>query len=537
VLLVALLATLIAFGVLADRALVGQARSARDGAAARADETARLTALSVRAALAQIEQAVAAGRAPEEARSERLAIPPPLLLPVVPVTPYAERPRAELSRLLSSDSTTPSGLPEAVVARLVLGESPRVSGAEPAPDVAERLLSGQLPVRPDDLPHLARRLGVGDDPRVRALQQRLRRIPPAAEIPALPAFRRRLAGAAVLEGWGSNPASAVRYEVAVATLLRNANVASHAVLAAQLDREAVARGAAPQNRGMTRLVAVPDVDGLVLAVTTEVPGALRLATLRIVLLVCVVAAIVGLAAARRAFAKEAHAVARERVFLTSVTHELRTPLAAIRLFGERLAEGRGDAREYGALVAQESERLEGMVERVLAATRVDEAPRFSSVSPKDLVRSAVDLIAPRAERRGVRLECQADDELPMARWDGDGVRRALLNLLDNAVKHGREGGRIEVRAWATGDQVRLAVTDDGPGIGRAHRAGIFRRFARGASAAAGTGLGLYLVEQVARAHGGRVDLATEEARGSTFTLVLPLIPPGAGMQAEPQVRL
>jgi signal transduction histidine kinase len=77
------------------------------------------------------------------------------------------------------------------------------------------------------------------------------------------------------------------------------------------------------------------------------------------------------------------------------------------------------------------------------------------------------------------------------------------------------------------DHVSLSVDDDGPGIGPAHRDGIFGRFTRGPTDAPGTGLGLYLVEQVARAHGGRVDLVTKEAQGSTFTLVLPVIPPGA----------
>ena len=84
-----------------------------------------------------------------------------------------------------------------------------------------------------------------------------------------------------------------------------------------------------------------------------------------------------------------------------MTHELRTPLAAMRLFGERLAQGRGDPREYGALVAEESQRLEALVERVLAATRASERPNFAPVAPEELMRSAVTLIGPRAERREV----------------------------------------------------------------------------------------------------------------------------------------
>ncbi len=523
----ALLLTILVFGVLADRALDGQAQAAHETAVAKADETARVTALSVRAALAQAEQSVAAGNPPQGVGSERLALPPSVSFPMVPFTPYARRPRDELSRLLSSGGVTPSGLPEAVVARLVLGETPIVSGAGQPTKVEERLLSGQIPVRPDDLPELARRLGVEKDPRVRTLQDRLRRLPAAEDLPGLPAFRRRLVGAATVEGWGRTGLTALRYEMPLALLLQEVNKGGRVILAPAADREAMARGNPPVARDVTRVVAVPDVEGLVLTVTPEVPGALRLVALRVVLLLCVVAGGIGLVAAQRALAKEARAMARERAFLTTVTHELRTPLAALRLFGETLAEGRGNPRDYGALVAQESERLSDLVERVLAATRVDESPRFGPVSPGDLVRSAVDLVAARAERRRVRLEWHDPGGLPEARWDADAVRRALLNLIDNAVKHGREGGHVEVGVCLRDDHLQLSVADDGPGIGPTHRDGIFRRFTRGPTEAPGTGLGLYLVEQVARAHGGRVDLVTREAEGSTFTLVLPIVPPGA----------
>jgi two-component system phosphate regulon sensor histidine kinase PhoR len=227
---------------------------------------------------------------------------------------------------------------------------------------------------------------------------------------------------------------------------------------------------------------------------------------------------------------ETRALSREKAFLASVTHELRTPLAAIRLFGETLSEGRGDPQEYGALVAQESERLEVLVERVLAVTRVDERMSFTRLDPADLVRSAVALIADRAQKRAIQVTLDKslqEGGLPNVSWDADSVRRALLNLLDNAVKHGRQGGRIDVRATLKGDSVRLAVADDGPGIERRDRKRVFGRFQRGVTEAAGTGLGLYVVDQIARAHGGRVDLETEENRGATFTLILPIEPPEA----------
>ncbi len=514
----ALLLTLVVFGFVADRALLGQEQAARDAVAAKADAIAQGVARSVRATLAQAEQSLIAGHAPDGGTSERIVIPPPAAVPQVPFAPYTKRPREELSRLLSSDRVTPNGLPEAVVARLVLGDAPPVSGAAPGPKVKDRLLSGQLPVRPEDLPELARRLGVGGDPRVRSLQHRLRRLPLAAELPAMPEFRRRLVGARSVEGWSRDGDAAVHYELPVDRLLRDAGVGAQATVAVGSDRS---------NARLTRVVPVPGVDGLVLSVTPEVPGALRLAALRVVLLVCIVAGGLGLVAARRALAKEARAMARERAFVTTVTHELRTPLAAIRLFGETLAEGRGDPRDYGALVAQESERLSDLVERVLAATRVDEAPRFGPVSPRELASSVVEFVEARARRRHVRVDYHADDDLPEARWDADAVGRALLNLIDNAVKHGKEGGHVEVRVSRAEEQVKLSVADDGPGIGAAHRESIFDRFTRGATDAPGTGLGLYLVEQVARAHGGRVDLVTGEACGSTLILVLPVVPPGA----------
>ena len=234
----------------------------------------------------------------------------------------------------------------------------------------------------------------------------------------------------------------------------------------------------------------------------------------------------GLVAVRRALDREAQATAREKAFIAGVTHELRTPLAAIRLFGETLADGRGDPREYGALVARESERLEALVERVLAVTRVEEAPPSRPCGRRSsCARRSVLARGPRAGRSS--LEARRRRYLPEP---GTGRRSsgALLNLLDNAVQHGREGGRVECGASPTRTG-SVSVSDDGPGIGRRERRPSSGASRRGRSEAPGTGLGLYLVEHVARAHGGRVDLVTEEGRGSTFTLVLPAgsaTPPG-----------
>lgn len=505
---------LLGFGLVADRGLDGQARTARQAALSGVDEEARLTALSARAALAQVEQEVAAGRLPAGGRVERLASPPPPGALGGSSLAYGTRSRAELAKLLTSTGVTANGLPEAVVARVALGKS-----GETGDDVAERLLSGRLPVKPEDVAFLARALGVGDDPRVVSLPERLRRAPDVHSLPRVPHFLRTRLPPDRIEGWALDGAERLRYEVGLADVLVRAGLAGRA-------RAASARGARAASP-WERVVPFPEVDGLALTVAVEPPGALRLVGLRVALWLLVLASGLLLFAAWRAVQREARAQAAERRFLFGVTHELRTPLSAIRLLGETLADGRGDARDYGTLIARESERLDAFVERVLAVTRIDEAMRFTPVEPAAIVASALELIAPRAARRSVALRGPGGGAPLESLWDREAVRSALLNLLDNAVVHGREGGCVAVSLSGDERTVEIRVEDDGPGIARRDRGRIFQRFARGATEAPGTGLGLYLVEQVALAHGGRVDFRSEEGKGASFALVLPRRPSGA----------
>jgi signal transduction histidine kinase len=507
-------ATFVAFGLLADGALEREGVRAQEAARREAAETARLTGLSVRAAVAQLEQRLLAGTVPANVVAWRLADAPPRAVPDPAAVPYASRPRDELVHLLSSRGTTASGLPEAIVARLVLGAAAAVSapsGEPPTPNVAERLLEGDLPVRREDLPTLARALGVAGDPRVAVLAQRLESAPSAALLPRAPAFRRVRTGDTLI-GWSEERGTRVHYEVPLVRVLADAHV----------DATLAVTG----GDGSTR-TSVPDVEGLTLAVPPRVPTIWRGRALRAALWIAVAASVAWLFVVRRALLAKARASAREKAFLANVTHELRTPLSSMRLFGERLAAGRGDPREYGLLVAEESQRLERLVEGVLAATRADARPVFAPCEPGERLRSAVDWIAPRAERRSVTVSCTIDDPLPTTLWDGEAVRGALLNLLDNAVKHGREGGLVSAQVIADGDAVSFTIADDGPGIVVRERRRLFQPFERGNTEAAGAGLGLHLVEQVAHAHGGHVDFTSDDGRGCVFTLRLPLEPPGA----------
>ncbi len=492
-----LAAALAGFGLLADRALVREAAASAELSSARMEQDARTAALSVRGVLGQLEQDLLAGRRPAGVRQQTLALPPEPS--VSGGRPYRGRPPAELVGLLLSTGTTPSGLPEAIVAAVALG------APTSRREVTERLLNGQLPVRAEDFPQLASVLGAEDDPRVADIQSRLRSAPDPHDLPEAPAFRRTLGGSGAIEGWTRRGHASLRYEVPVQALFESAGVA---------DRASLGTGAA-----------VPDVEDFVLGLKPQAAPRGRLLAARGVLWLGVGACLGALVLVQRALAREARAVSREKAFVAGVTHELRTPVAAIRVLGEALAEGTGAPREYGTLLAEESERLEALVERVLAATRLDEAPRFAAVRPAELLDSAARLMRPRAERRGVTLRVRSGEEIGDARWDADAVRRALLNLIDNAIKHGRPSGEVEAVAEADRQFVRLSVRDDGPGIARRDRRRVFGRFQRGASEAPGTGLGLYLVDQVARAHGGRVDLQSGERQGCTFTLVLPRVPP------------
>lgn len=503
------------FGLLADRALVREAATAAALSSAKSEQDSRAAVLSVRGTLGQIEQDLLAGRGPAGVPRQTLALPPSLS--AWSGRPYHGRPRAELVSLLLSTEATPWGLPEAVVAAIALG------GPESRRDVAERLLAGRLPVRPEDLPHLAGLMAIEGDPRMADLERRLRSAPDPNDLPEAPVFRRALTAAGTVEGWTRRGRAALRYEVPVRALFESSGVAERARLAAGSRREA---------SGGTS-IAVPDVEGFSLSLGPVAGDHRRLLDARGTLWVGVGSCLLALLFVQRGLAREAQAVSREKAFVAGVTHELRTPVTAIRVFGETLAEGRGDPREYGAMVAEESERLETLVERVLAATRMDETPHLAVVRPGELMASAVHLMRPRAERRGVRLSLRADGDLGDARWDADAVRRALLNLIDNAIKHGRASGEVEAGAAVDGADIRLSVRDDGPGIARRERRRLFGRFQRGATEAPGAGLGLYLVDQVARAHGGHVDLTTAEGEGCAFTLVLPRLPPAREGSASP----
>ncbi len=219
-------------------------------------------------------------------------------------------------------------------------------------------------------------------------------------------------------------------------------------------------------------------------------------------------------------------------FAASAAHELRTPLAGLRLYGEMLAEGLGDrtrVREYARRMAGEAERLGRVVTNVLSFTRLERESVTLNPQPGDLaavVSEILDRLRPAIEESGARVGIDLGPDLPEVAFDRAALSHILQNLLDNAEKYTREvkGREIRVRLAATEKGVELSVGDNGPGISGNLRRRLFRPFARGQhpDAPEGLGLGLVLVKELARAQGGEVRYQDAATGGAIFTVSFPV---------------
>jgi signal transduction histidine kinase len=229
---------------------------------------------------------------------------------------------------------------------------------------------------------------------------------------------------------------------------------------------------------------------------------------------------------------------RQVEFVAGVSHELRTPLAVICAAGDNLAAGvvtdPATAREYGRVVRDEGRRLAEMVERVLdlAGTYSGHRKwRLEDVDVEPLLAECVASLESFARERGLAIESGIGGSLPLVRVERSALRRAVTNLLQNAILHGGDGGFVGLRAESSGAEgqrkVRITVEDRGHGIPASEVPHLFEPFFRGAEAVStqtrGSGLGLSLVKRIVDAHGGAVEVTTAPARGSAFTIVLPSV--------------
>jgi signal transduction histidine kinase len=230
-------------------------------------------------------------------------------------------------------------------------------------------------------------------------------------------------------------------------------------------------------------------------------------------------------------------------FVSSVSHELKTPLTAIRMFAETLLLGRSPrpevSQEYLETIVNESERLTRLLNNVLDFSKIEQGTKTYRLTPQSapaMVRTAVSAMQYPLAQQGFELRVHISENVPTLAADADGIQQALLNLLSNAMKYSGEGRVIELDLTQRDGHAVIAVTDRGIGIAASEHKRIFEKFYRvpgiDNQRIAGTGLGLTLVDHVARAHGGRVTVTSEPGAGSTFALVLPLSDGGAGPVAE-----
>jgi signal transduction histidine kinase len=232
--------------------------------------------------------------------------------------------------------------------------------------------------------------------------------------------------------------------------------------------------------------------------------------------------------------RRAERLARQQIeFVAGVSHELNTPLAAIRSAGENLADGvvkdPAQVRRYGALVASEGRRLSGMVAQVLEFAGIQSGRRVYNLQPvavEEVVDGALADSRWLLEQKEFRVDREIASELPPVLGDAAALRRALHNLIENAVKYDGRERWIGIRAQAGEGGVEVTVADRGAGIHKEDLPHLFEPFYRGREKAAGSvpgsGLGLSIVRHVVEAHRGRVSVETGgPGRGSAFTIHLP----------------
>jgi len=220
-------------------------------------------------------------------------------------------------------------------------------------------------------------------------------------------------------------------------------------------------------------------------------------------------------------------------FVSNVSHELRTPLALIRLYAETLELGRittsEKKHEYYSIIRKESERLTALINNILDFSRIEAGRKeydFKETDIAELVRNTLDSYRFQIEQQGFALEEQIEPNIPKVRVDREAIARALVNLVNNALKYSDREKFLGVKLYREKSVLKLEVIDRGIGIERNEQARIFEKFYRTCDPLVhntkGSGLGLSLVRHITEAHGGDVEVESTPGHGSKFTLKLPI---------------
>ncbi len=243
--------------------------------------------------------------------------------------------------------------------------------------------------------------------------------------------------------------------------------------------------------------------------------------------------IIGLMLTKHVVSKEVALARLKSDFVSNVSHELRTPLALIRLYAETLELGRITTKEkkheYYKIIRKESERLTGLINNILDFSRIEAGHKeyeFRDTDIADLVRNTLDSYRYQIEQQGFTLKEEIDQSLPSVCVDREAIARALLNLMNNALKYSADEKFLRVKLYRENGALKLEVEDHGIGITSREQTKIFEKFYRTGDPLVhntkGSGLGLSLVRHISDAHGGTIDVNSIPGKGSRFTLTLPL---------------
>jgi len=220
-------------------------------------------------------------------------------------------------------------------------------------------------------------------------------------------------------------------------------------------------------------------------------------------------------------------------FVSSVSHELKTPLTAIRMFAETLRLGRSKnlktQAEYLDTIVSESQRLTRLLNNVLDFSKIEQGKRIYRLEPtslSEIIQAAARAMKYPLSQKGFELKVHVEEGLPAVRVDQDALEQAILNLVNNAMKYSGESHEIDLRLQRKDDQALIQVTDRGVGIDPREQKRVFEKFYRVSmpenERIVGTGLGLTLVSHIVKAHGGNIEVESAPGKGSTFSICLPL---------------
>jgi len=220
-------------------------------------------------------------------------------------------------------------------------------------------------------------------------------------------------------------------------------------------------------------------------------------------------------------------------FVSSVSHEFKTPLTSIRALTERMKNGkvndRGKMQQYFSIISHDVDKLTRLVSNVLNFSKIEEGRKeyeFRVTDTAEWITQTVNDYRKAGIQKEIDIHLHVAENIPPLKMDPDALSQSVYNLLDNAVKFSDENTRIDVSLASSKQQVTLKIADQGIGIDREDLRYIFDKFYQGKNAlkksVQGTGLGLTLVKHTVEAHGGKISIESNVGKGTTFTFRIPV---------------